>query len=468
MSKKSVEERKKDSNHLKIIFSVLIMGISLLAELYTMIVLEGNPIYLAIFGLVFLLFSYLLISSIMQNQYIQSRIDKEDHEGLLKSEKASYLIVKKSFDEIFQRLDALERGIQIPTEELITAQKAIAKVNINRSKENTDALMNSNDLLLEKVMGFEQVLNNNNQKLLDGQSQNMEQQLQDVILKQQELSSAIKEMQLSLKNEILQAVNTITISQPQIMVQSPVAPAANIPAVEDSVQMPTEETVEETMLQETAMEDMLVEEPSVGEQLMEESLMEEPLVEEPLMEETITEEPLVNEPLMEEPLVEEALTEEPLVEEPLVDETAGNTLMDELLAGQPSIEEPVAEEPLTNELLADESEVEEPLMNELLTEEPAVEEPLMEESSTEEPAAEEPSIDLSDPNKMMSPDDIAALIANVSSSEEPAPEIEEPIVEMEETSEEPEEADEEILIPDMSDPNKMMSPDEIAALIANL
>ena len=443
MSKKSVEERKKDSNHLKIIFSVLIMGISLLAELYTMIVLEGNPIYLAIFGLVFLLFSYLLISSIMQNQYIQSRIDKEDHEGLLKSEKASYLIVKKSFDEIFQRLDALERGIQIPTEELITAQKAIAKVNINRSKENTDALMNSNDLLLEKVMGFEQVLNNNNQKLLDGQSQNMEQQLQDVILKQQELSSAIKEMQLSLKNEILQAVNTITTSQPQIMVQSPVAPAANIPTVEDPVQMPIEETVEEPMLQETAMEDMLVEEPSVGEQLMEESLMEEPLVEEPLIEETIT----------EEPLVEEALTEEPLVEEPLVDETAGNTLMDELLAGQPSIEEPVAEEPLTNELLADESEVEEPFMNELLT---------------EEPAAEEPSIDLSDPNKMMSPDDIAALIANVSSSEEPAPEIEEPIVEMEETSEEPEEADEEILIPDMSDPNKMMSPDEIAALIANL
>lgn len=448
MSKKSVEERKKDSNHLKIIFSVLIMGISLLAELYTMIVLEGNPIYLAIFGLVFLLFSYLLISSIMQNQYIQSRIDKEDHEGLLKSEKASYLIVKKSFDEIFQRLDALERGIQIPTEELITAQKAIAKVNINRSKENTDALMNSNDLLLEKVMGFEQVLNNNNQKLLDGQSQNMEQQLQDVILKQQELSSAIKEMQLSLKNEILQAVNTITTSQPQIMVQSPVAPAANIPTVEDPVQMPIEETVEEPMLQETAMEETLVEEPSMEEQLMEESLMEE----------TIT----------EEPLMEEALTEESLVEEPLVGETAGNTLMDELLAGQPSIEEPVAEEPLTNELLADESEVEEPLMNELLTEEPADKEPLMEESSTEEPAAEEPSIDLSDPNKMMSPDDIAALIANVSSSEEPAPEIEEPIVEMEETPEEPEEADEEILIPDMSDPNKMMSPDEIAALIANL
>ena len=31
-----------------------------------------------------------------------------------------------------------------------------------------------------------------------------------------------------------------------------------------------------------------------------------------------------------------------------------------------------------------------------------------------------------------------------------------------------EEEEEEVLIPDMSDPNKMMTPDEIAALIANL
>ena len=34
--------------------------------------------------------------------------------------------------------------------------------------------------------------------------------------------------------------------------------------------------------------------------------------------------------------------------------------------------------------------------------------------------------------------------------------------------EEAEEEEEEVLIPDMSDPNKMMTPDEIAALIANL
>lgn len=410
MSKKTFEERKKDSNHLKIIFSVLIMGISFLAELYTMVILKGNPIYLAIFGLVFLLFSYILISSIMQNQYIQWRMEKEDHEGLLKSEKASYLIVKKSFDEIFQRLESLERGIQLPTEELITAQKAIAKVNISRSKENTDALMNSNDMLLEKVMGFEQVLNNNNQKLLDGQNQNMEQQLQDVILKQQELSSAIKEVQLSLKNEILQAVNMITTSQSQVMVQSPVT---NQPSMESVTEHPMEDS-------------LIAKEPVLEESLMQETVAEEPLMEEPLMQGTMAEEPL-----MEEPLIEETVTEVPLMEEPLMQET-------------------MAEEPL----------IEEPLMQESITEEPLMEEAL--------PEVEIPMPDLSDPNKMMDPDDIAALIANVSVNEDSTSELNEPIIEMEEAPEEPEEPEEEILIPDMSDPNKMMSPDEIAALIANL
>ena len=56
--------------------------------------------------------------------------------------------------------------------------------------------MNSNDKLLEKIMSFERTLQNNNEKLLDGQNQNMEQRLQEVILRQQELSSSIKRIRI--------------------------------------------------------------------------------------------------------------------------------------------------------------------------------------------------------------------------------------------------------------------------------
>ena len=382
MSKRNSGEQKRENSQLKITFSVLIMVLSFLAELYTMIILKGNPIYLAGFGLVFLIFSYVLMNSVMQLQYQKLREEKEEHEGLLKSEKASYLIIKKSFDEVFQRMDYIEKNLQLPTEELLTAQKAFAKININRSKENADALMNSNDKLLEKIVSFERTLQNNNEKLLDGQNQNMEQRLQEVILRQQELSSSIKELELNMKNEILQAVNSITSSQPQVIMQQPVQP-------------PVMENVQP--------EEPVVEEPIVEEPLVEESVMEEPLIEEPVVEE-----PLVEEPIVEEPLVEEAVVEEPLVEEPIVEE--------------PLVEEPVMEEPL----------VEEPVVEEPLVEEPIVEEPIVEEPIIEEPTAEEP------------------------------------VIQVEEPAEEPEEEEEEVLIPDMSDPNKMMTPDEIAALIANL
>ena len=346
MSKRNSGEQKRENSQLKITFSVLIMVLSFLAELYTMIILKGNPIYLAGFGLVFLIFSYVLMNSVMQLQYQKLREEKEEHEGLLKSEKASYLIIKKSFDEVFQRMDYIEKNLQLPTEELLTAQKAFAKININRSKENADALMNSNDKLLEKIVSFERTLQNNNEKLLDGQNQNMEQRLQEVILRQQELSSSIKELELNMRNEILQAVNSITSSQPQVIMQQPVQPV---------------------------MENAQPEEP-----MEEEPVMEEPIIEEPLIEEPVIEEPIMEEPLMEEPIVEESIIEEPLMEEP-------------------TIEEPLVEEPLI-----------------------------------EEPVAEEP------------------------------------VIQVEEPAEEAEEEEEEVLIPDMSDPNKMMTPDEIAALIANL
>ena len=362
MSKRNSGEQKRENSQLKITFSVLIMVLSFLAELYTMIILKGNPIYLAGFGLVFLIFSYVLMNSVMQLQYQKLREEKEEHEGLLKSEKASYLIIKKSFDEVFQRMDYIEKNLQLPTEELLTAQKAFAKININRSKENADALMNSNDKLLEKIVSFERTLQNNNEKLLDGQNQNMEQRLQEVILRQQELSSSIKELELNMRNEILQAVNSITSSQPQVIMQQPVQPV----------------------------------------------MEEEPVMEEPIIEEPVMEEPIVEEPLIEEPVVEEPMIEEPLIEEPV-------------------IEEPIMEEPLMEEPIVEESIIEEPLM-----EEPTIEEPLVEEPLIEEPTAEEP------------------------------------VIQVEEPAEEAEEEEEEVLIPDMSDPNKMMTPDEIAALIANL
>ena len=71
-----------------------------------------------------------------------------------------------------------------------------------------------------------------------------------------------------------------------------------------------------------------------------------------------------------------------------------------------------------------------------------------------------------DANKMMTPEEIAALIAG--SQEEELPEsMEQPVVE-ESSVEEAKEEETAPPMPDLSDPNKKMSPEDIAALIANL
>ena len=83
--------------------------------------------------------------------------------------------------------------------------------------------------------------------------------------------------------------------------------------------------------------------------------------------------------------------------------------------------------------------------------------------------------DLSDPNKSLSADEIAALFANMGGDNGPAPEpelepepIPEPVSEPE-LEPIPEPAEEETPpMPDLSDPNKSLSPDEIAALFANM
>lgn len=442
MSKNNAKEQKKDNNYIKVIFSVLIIVIGILAEFYIMINLGGEPVYLCIFGIIILIMSYILISSIVQIQYNKMREEREEHDNLFKSQKASYLIIRKSFDEIFQRLESLEKSIKLPTEELITAQKAIAKVNISRSKENTDALMNSNDKLLEKVFEFEDMLDENNKKLLESQNQITEQQMKDVMLKQQEINAAIKELQLSLKNEMLQAINTIATTQPQNIPQQM---SQNISQVEISK---VDQAIPIKIEGDTELK---FEEP-----LMEEPLIEEPIAEEPLIEEPIEEESLMEEPITEEPLMEEPIIEEPIVEEPIMEEAPA-----EEVPPMPDLSDP--NKVMTPEEIA--ALIANTGAEESVAEEPVAEEPIIEETIIEEAPAEEvpPMPDLSDPNKVMTPEEIAALIANTGAEEPVAeePVAEEPIMEEASVEEAPP-------MPDLSDPNKVMTPDEIAALIANM
>ncbi len=110
-----------------------------------------------------------------------------------------------------------------------------------------------------------------------------------------------------------------------------------------------------------------------------------------------------------------------------------------------------AEEPVIPETIQIEGNDE--IISELLKEQKSLEEAVFsQEAQAEEPATEQA---IADPNKPMSPEDIAALIANTATEDLP-----EETIKFEEEEKPP--------MPDMSDPNKPMSPDDIAALIANM
>ncbi len=441
--KKGKNGQKKDSSLSVIMFSSLAAMLCVIVELYLMICVPGLLPAIAVAGLAILGFTYLSLATLVKRVAAKEAEQEEQYASILKSEKASYLLIRKYFDEISEQLSLMEDKNAELFHEIIAAQKATAKVTISRNKEHTDALMNSNDKLLDLVFQMEGKLDELSTAVSSGAVSQAESRNADLLQRQidmtNQLSGQLREMELGLKNEILQAVNKMAMSSPQVVMAAP----------QPQVTMP----------------DPFADMPDLA------NLDEEP---EPLPDmlnfADLDEEP---EPLPDMSDLPDLAEED---SEPVADTEFEPEFSEEPeeITESDEIAEPEAE--LIPEL--------EPVAEELIEPEP---EPVVEELPPEpEPIAEEaaPMPDLSDPNKMMSPADIAALLANIGGETSSEPEVvadeiaedipDEPVGEPEildteivsGPEEEPE--DEAPVMPDLSDPNKTMSPDEIAALFANL
>lgn len=409
--------KKKDASLTVVLFSALAVVLCMMLEIYLMIFMPEMLPAIAVAGLAALGCTYLCVATLVKRVEKKEAEQQEQYASILKSEKASYLLIRKYFDEISEQLSLMEDRLAGPFQEVITAQKATAKVTISRNKENADALMNSNDKLLEQFFQIESKLDEISGAMSSGTGDKNEELMHRQIEMTNQLAGQLREAELELKNEILQAVNKISMTPQPVVMPMAAQPQMVMP---DPLPDLTEET-------------------------------------EPLPD--ITEEP--------EPLPD--ITEEP---EPLPDIAKEPEPLPDLMEEPESVE--AEEEPVVDTEL-------EPLM----PEEP---EPEIESAaeSAAEPEIEElpPEPDLSDPNKMMSPDDIAALLASINSEAAAEPEVvadevaadipDEPVGQPEvldtQIVSEPEQetATDASPMPDLSDPNKVMSPDEIAALFANL
>lgn len=465
--------KNKDSKaRMQMIFGILLFAFIFMAELYAMVNFPKMFIVLAVLAVADLICLYVAINGIISVYETKYTRREEQYESIFKSEKASYLMLKKYFEEISVKLAYIEEASKIPTEEIVNAQKGIAKVIIKRSHENTDALMNSYEQLIDRfdtfqkgMDGFGTVAGAYKDEILsackdeissvqkDGKEQEHSQD-KEIAAKLQEIIIAMKDMELRLNQTIMNS-QKVVVSQPQVSV--PVAtPVEPQPAPQNHVE-------------ETPVEPEISPEP-------EESMEPEPEIS-PDLEENPEPEILPDLEESLEPEISLGLEESP---EPEISPELEESPEPEILPDIPEEENLKPEEDLpvmaADEIIPPDPEESIEEAEELVEPDPIPEEAIVDEADDENLPEEElpPMPDLSDPNRSMSPDEIAALFANMGNDDnadkagEPAEETVEP-EDIPEPIEEPEAVKEAPLQPEEpADPNKALSPDEIAALFASM
>lgn len=483
--------KNKDSKaRMQVIFGVLLFAFVMSTELYAMI--NYSKMYLVIAGLavIDLVCLYVVINGLFALREMKDARNEEQYDSVFKSEKASYLMLKKYFEEIEDKLNYLEKAAKVPTEEIVNAQKGIAKVIINRNRENTEALINSNEQVMEQftecsstIADITKLLSAYKDEIVSEQKKTEEVNEQSIQVKMQDLLIQMKDMELRL-NQAINQIQNVNYQQPMVAPTYIQQPQVN-------VAQPEEKPVENVQPAIKAAEKVESEIPVVAEDTI--PKMDEPLEAEAVSEPDLGVDMSVLENSDEVGSLDVASDMGGLdVPDSLDVDASGLDIPDDLnpdavdlAAAEDALadleipevnEEPVVEEKPPMPDLSDPNKKMSPdeiaalfanmsgdAPKEEVKEEPKPVEP---EPAVEEPAAEEkpPMPDLSDPNKTMSPDEIAALFANMSDD---APKQEDKPVEPEPIVEEPA-AEEKPPMPDFSDPNKTLSPDEIAALFANM
>ncbi len=443
-----MQDKKQKKAKIQVIFLILISTLVILADFYAIINYPKEYMLIAAITVIFMICLWGVISGFFSLSALKEDRREEQYDSIFKSEKASYLMLRKYFDEIEGKIEILQKESKIPTEDIINAQKGIAKVVINRNKENADAIMNSNEQLMETFEHLENKLKESNDFIIESQKNVIYDNLKDIMEKQQVLSDSIKDMEIRLSQAI--TANPIQFTANVEMPKQTIDAPQSAPAMEA---IPEPESVQANE-SEQIPEPIPVNEP--------EPVVETPHVPEP---EPVSETPHIPEP---EPVVEPG----PAAEESVADTTNSDPnrqLSADEIAALFASANAGATEP--------ESEPTEKVITEPVTEAPHVPEP--EPVVEPGPAAGEAVADTinSDPNRQLSADEIAALFASANAGatepeSEPAEKvITEPVTEAPQAPEpepvsEPEPAKSPVV--DLNNTNRNLTPDEIAALFSSM
>ena len=361
-----MDKNSEKNVRFRINITLLIAVVLLVADLYAMINMPQKFIILAIITALFLVAIYFLVDSISIYLMAEKNRKEEQYDSIFKSEKASYLLLRKTFDDLYELIEKGNQSRKTNVEDIIHAQKAVAKVSIGRSKENADALMNSNDRIMEKISMLEAVLSDNVPHPAPETNKNDSAYAQNILDNQNKILQQLEVLQNTLNTIGADAKIAAESAKQNFFTEE------RILAEENKIEK------EEPQVQEAAVEEI----PSAA---GEATVMEEtPIEEVPSdMEET---------PIEEEPSVME---ETPIEEVP--------SDMEETSIGKEEVSSPEEDLSKYDDIMVD-------TLTDTDDNVPVEKIPLEDETVVDDKPA---MPDLSDPNKVMTPDEIAALIANL-------------------------------------------------------
>ena len=348
-----MQDKKQKKAKIQVIFLILISTLVILADFYAIINYPKEYMLIAAITVIFMICLWGVISGFFSLSALKEDRREEQYDSIFKSEKASYLMLRKYFDEIEGKIEILQKESKIPTEDIINAQKGIAKVVINRNKENADAIMNSNEQLMETFEHLENKLKESNDFIIESQKNVIYDNLKDIMEKQQVLSDSIKDMEIRLS---------------QAITANPIQFTANVEMPKQTIDAPQSAPAMEAIP---------------------EPVTETPHVPEP---ESVTEAPHVPEP---ESVVEPSPAAEEAVADTINSDPNRQLSADEIAALFASANAGATEP---------ESEPAEKVITEPVTEAPQAPEP--------EPA-KSPVVDLNNTNRNLTPDEIAALFSSM-------------------------------------------------------
>ena len=362
-----MQDKKQKKAKIQVIFLILISTLVILADFYAIINYPKEYMLITAITVIFMICLWGVISGFFSLSALKEDRREEQYDSIFKSEKASYLMLRKYFDEIEEKIEILQKESKIPTEDIINAQKGIAKVVINRNKENADAIMNSNEQLMETFEHLENKLKESNDFIIESQKNVIYDNLKDIMEKQQVLSDSIKDMEIRLS---------------QAITANPIQFTANVEMPKQTIDAPQSAP---------AME-------AIPEPVVEEAAIAEPEPVAVIEPEPVVETPHVPEP---EPVVEPS----PAAEEDVADTTNSDPnrqLSADEIAALFASANAGATEP--------ESEPAEKVITEPVTEAPQAPEP---EPVSEPEPAKSPVVDLNNTNRNLTPDEIAALFSSM-------------------------------------------------------